>query len=136
MTGGWKTVLAVLLLSVCPAVRLTAQCPDGTPPPCAGRPAVPAPAAGANSVAVMLFTNVTGDSAYAYLADGLAAEIATSLARVPRLEVRSPGAVRTAQRGHAPREGTYTRRHSTQRWPRMRPSAMPRRKRLCGRPVT
>lgn len=47
----------------------------------------------------MLFTNVTGDSAHAYLSDGLASEIATSLARVPRLDVTSPGAVRAAQRG-------------------------------------
>jgi serine/threonine-protein kinase len=55
-----------------------------------------------NSVAVMMFDNVTRDTAYAYLADGLAAEIATTLGRVPRLEVRSPGAVRTAQRGIDP----------------------------------
>lgn len=47
----------------------------------------------------MLFTNITGDTAQAYLSDGLASEIATSLARVPRLEVTSPGAVRSAQRG-------------------------------------
>ena len=59
-------------------------------------------AAGDNSVGVMLFDNITRDTAYAYLADGLASEIATSLARVPRLEVRSPGAVRSAQRGIDP----------------------------------
>jgi TolB-like protein/tetratricopeptide (TPR) repeat protein len=94
---------AVLVLAALPTYRPAdawAQCPDGTPPPCT-RPAAAAPAAGANSVAVMLFTNVTGDSAYAYLSDGLSSEIATSLARVPRLEVRSPGAVRSAQRGDA-----------------------------------
>ncbi len=90
--------LAIAFFTALPASRLTAQCPDGTPPPCA-RPAVSAPAAGANSVGVMLFNNVTRDTAYAYLSDGLASEIATSLARVPRLEVRSPGAVRSAQRG-------------------------------------
>jgi TolB-like protein len=56
-------------------------------------------AAGANSVGVMQFNNVTRDSNIAYLSDGLATDIATSLARVPRLEVRSPGAVRAAQRG-------------------------------------
>jgi TolB-like protein/Tfp pilus assembly protein PilF len=55
-----------------------------------------------NTVAVMLFDNVTRDTMYAYLADGLAAEIATTLGRVPRLEVRSPGAVRSAQRGIDP----------------------------------
>jgi len=61
-----------------------------------------APSANDNTVAVMLFDNVTRDTMYAYLADGLAAEIATTLARVPRLEVRSPGAVRSAQRGIEP----------------------------------
>ncbi len=52
----------------------------------------------ANSVGVLLFNNQTRDTSYAYLADGLATEIATSLAHVPRLEVRSPGAVRNALR--------------------------------------
>ncbi|HJQ67097.1 MAG TPA: hypothetical protein VJ816_12000 [Gemmatimonadales bacterium] len=56
----------------------------------------------ANSVGVMLFKNLTRDTAYAYLSDGLASEIATSLARIPRLEVRSPGAVRSAQRSVEP----------------------------------
>ena len=79
------------------AVPLSAQCPDGTPPPC-GRTAAAAPAGGANSVAVLLFTNVTRDSTYAYLSEGLSSEIATSLAGVPRLEVRSPGVVRGLQR--------------------------------------
>ena len=55
-----------------------------------------------HSVAVMLFDNVTGDTTYSYLADGLATEIATTLGRVPRLEVRSPGAVRSVQRGIEP----------------------------------
>jgi TolB-like protein/Tfp pilus assembly protein PilF len=84
-------------LAACPPVF--AQCPDGTPPPC-GRPNVAA-APTANSVALMLFTNVSGDSGSAYLSDGLASEIATSLARVPRLDVTSPGAVRAAQRATA-----------------------------------
>ena len=59
-----------------------------------------------NSVGVMAFDNLTHDTAYAYLAEGLSSEIATSLARVPRLEVRSPGSVRSAQRGNEsdPRE--------------------------------
>jgi len=84
-------------LGVLASVRLvSAQCPDGTPPPC-GRPAaVRAPAA--NSVAVLSFRNVTQDTAYAYLAEGLSSEIATSLSGVARLEVRSPGVVRSVQR--------------------------------------
>ncbi len=95
-----------LILGACAVVSArsaSAQCPDGSPPPCASaRAATPAPVPGANSVGVMLFNNLTRDSAYAYLGDGLATEIATSLARVPRLEVRSPGAVRAAQRGVDP----------------------------------
>lgn len=87
---------------------LAFQCPDGSPPPCA-RAAVSAPA-GANSVGVMLFNNVARDTAYAYLAEGLSTEIATTLARVPRLEVRSPGAVRAALRGVEPDPNVVGRR--------------------------
>lgn len=90
---------AALLLTAALPYRLSAQCPDGSPPPCARAATAPTP--GANSVGVMLFDNISRDTAYAYLSDGLASEIATSLARVPRLEVRSPGAVRGAQRGVA-----------------------------------
>jgi len=93
----WAGVLSVPLSLGAP-VPLVAQCPDGTPPPCAAR-APAARAAGANSVAVLLFENLTRDTTAAYLSDGLASEISTSLARVPRLEVRSPGAVRAVQRG-------------------------------------
>jgi TolB-like protein len=101
--SGRGILLAFLTLAVLPSCRLAAlvQCPDGAPPPCT-RAAVAAPAPGANSVGVMLFANLTRDTAYAYLSDGLASEIATTLARVPRLEVRSPGAVRSAQRGVEP----------------------------------
>jgi adenylate cyclase len=90
------TLWLFFLLAVCATGNLRSQCPDGTPPPC-GHPAVGAPPG--NSVAVLLFANVTGDSSDAYLSDGLASEIATSLARVPRLAVTSPGVVRSAQRG-------------------------------------
>lgn len=79
-------------------LALAVQCPDGSPPPCS-RPGAAAPAPGANTVAVLLFTNLTRDSTYDYLSDGMASEIATTMARVPRLDVRSPGAVRSAQRG-------------------------------------
>ncbi|HTR20851.1 MAG TPA: tetratricopeptide repeat protein [Gemmatimonadales bacterium] len=90
-----------ILLMLSPPVRpVLAQCPDGSAPPCAHAATAPAP--GTNSVGVMLFDNITRDTAYAYLSDGLASEIATTMARVPRLEVRSPGAVRSAQRGVVP----------------------------------
>ena len=84
------------LLAVCATGPLRSQCPDGTPPPCAASPrvlAVARPPDG-NSVAVLPFENVRRDTADAYLGDGLASSIATSLAQVPRLSVRSPGFVR------------------------------------------
>jgi len=65
----------------------------------AGPRTTAAPVGEDHSVGVMLFDNITRDTGDAYLADGLASEIATTMARVPRLEVRSPGAVRSAQRG-------------------------------------
>jgi len=86
-----------LLLCVCgvlASVRVAAaQCPDGTPPPCAGaaRPvASPAP----TSVAVLYFDNISRDTSDAYLAEGLTEELITRLGQVPRLEVKSRNAVR------------------------------------------
>ena len=90
-------------------IALAVQCPDGSPPPCT-RPTAGAPAPGANSVAVLQFGNTTRDSAYDYLSDGLATEIATTMARVPRLEVRSPGAVRSALRDGASDQRVIARR--------------------------
>jgi serine/threonine-protein kinase len=82
---------AALLLLIAAAIgyRRMAHGGDGATP-------------GDNSVGVMLFDNITRDTSYAYLSDGLASEIATTLARVPRLAVRSPGAVRSASRGMDP----------------------------------
>ncbi len=94
---GVRAVCAVFACSALAPSGLAAQCPDGSPPPC-NRPAATASTANANSVAVLLFNNVARDSAYAYLGDGLASEIATSLASVPRLSVSSPGLVRRVQR--------------------------------------
>ena len=91
-----RRVVLSLLGLLAPWRLAVSQCPDGTPPPCAGRVGARAPSA--NSVAVLLFDNLTRDSSVAYLSDGLASEISTSLARVPRLEVTSPGAVRAAPR--------------------------------------
>jgi len=88
-----------IALFVCASVRpcvLAAQCPDGAPPPCRGL--APRGVAGppGTSVAVLYFE--TRDTTDAYLADGLTEEIATSLGRVARLQVKSPSAVRRAQR--------------------------------------
>ena len=86
----------LFLLAVCTTGSLKGQCPDGSPPPCAAAPRVLAAARipDSNSVAVLPFENVRRDTADAYLGDGLASSIATSLAQVPRLSVRSPGFVR------------------------------------------
>jgi TolB-like protein len=74
---------------VCASVRpVMAQCPDGTPAPCAARPArmaAPAP----NSVAVLYLDNLSRDTADAFLADGLTEEIIIRLNQVPRLDVKS-----------------------------------------------
>jgi len=67
-------------------VPLSAQCPDGAPPPCRG---VRAAAAPANSIAVLYFDNLSRDTSYAYLADGLTEEIIATLGKVRRLNVKS-----------------------------------------------
>jgi adenylate cyclase len=67
-----------------------AQCPDGSPPPCGPTAPRVAPA----SIAVLYFDNLSGDSADAYLADGLTEEIITRLGRLDRLVVKSQAVVR------------------------------------------
>jgi TolB-like protein len=69
-----------------------AQCPDGSPPPCA-RPAR-AGSAPPTSVAVLSFENLSGDTSDAYLADGLAEEVTARLGQVERLVVTSRTSVR------------------------------------------
>ncbi len=94
--SGGQTVsaaLAVLLLTAFPPDRLTAQCPDGTPPPCV-RAAPRTVAPEANSVAVLYFDNESRDTSDLYLADGLTEEIITRLTGIERLTVRSRHVVR------------------------------------------
>lgn len=91
-----KSAVSALVLLALP-VRLPAQCPDGTPPPCGGvpaRPAAPAP----GSIAVFPFENRSPDSADAYLAEALPEEIFGRLARVEGLAVKSGTAVRAQWR--------------------------------------
>jgi adenylate cyclase len=99
-----RTAIAwrALFLSVCASVasvRLCAQCPDGTPPPCgraATRPAaVRAPSP--NSVAVLAFENLSRDTADAFLAHGLADAVTSSLSGIERLDIRSASATRYYQ---------------------------------------
>jgi adenylate cyclase len=70
----------------------TAQCPDGTPPPCAGQGTLVRPAP--NSIAVFTFENTTRDTSAQYLAEGLADQIATRLGGVARLTMISRSVVR------------------------------------------
>ena len=81
----------VALVLLAPAVR--AQCPDGSPPPCAPRVARPAP----TSVAVLYFENLSRDTADAYLTDGLTEELTGRLGDIERLRVSGRSAVRRAQ---------------------------------------
>jgi adenylate cyclase len=66
------------------ARALVGQCPNGTPPPCAGA------APPRFSVAVLSLDNLSRDTADAYVVDGLADGIATRLGGLPRLEVKRP----------------------------------------------
>ena len=88
-------LLFCLVFRAATPTQAAAQCPDGTPPPCARPGARPATAAAPeNSVAVLYFENAGRDSTDAYLADGLTEEIITRLSGVERLTVRSRYVVR------------------------------------------
>ena len=81
-----RALLVVSLVGAPPLACLSAQCPDGSSPPCRGaaRPAAPA----ANSVAVLYFDNLSPDTTDAYLADGLTEEVASRLGDIRRLLVK------------------------------------------------
>src|SRR3989454_1520843 len=89
---GWGLSLG-FWLSVYPTIRLSAQCPDGSPSPCRSTSHVPV-SPPANSLAVLYFDNLSSDSAFAYLADGLTEELIAKLGDVPGLRVRSSFGVR------------------------------------------
>ncbi len=85
--------LFLFLAGICAPYAASAQCPDGTLPPCrrqTAAPRVPPP----NSVAVLYFASTSSDSADSYIADGLTDEIIVRLARVQRLDVKSRNEVR------------------------------------------
>lgn len=77
------------------ARSIAAQCPDGAPPPCAGRAA--RTAAQPTSVAVLYFENLSRDTTDTYLADGLTEELTSRLGAVTRLRVTGRSIVRRAQ---------------------------------------
>jgi TolB-like protein/Tfp pilus assembly protein PilF len=85
-------LLVWVLGTVSPVSAVSAQCPDGTPPPCAARPARAA-AAAPTSVAVLYFDNLSRDTADAYVADGLTEELIARLGQIERLQVKSRTAV-------------------------------------------
>ena len=87
-----RTLFVVLQLSVVASYnRLHAQCPDGSPPPCAARPpaARAAPAERTPSLSVLYLENISPDTADAALADGITEEVITRLSQVPGLRVTS-----------------------------------------------
>ena len=77
---------AVLLPLVAGSLR--AQCPDGTPPPCA-TPAPPSP----TSVAVLYFRTLSSDTTDAFLAEGLTDALIVRLGQIQRLTVKSRNVV-------------------------------------------
>jgi TolB-like protein/tetratricopeptide (TPR) repeat protein len=87
------TSIAVPLLVV--ATRASAQCPDGSPPPC-GSTARLAPRATPvlhGSIAVLPFANRSADTADAYLAEELPEQISGRPSRIAQLHVTSATAV-------------------------------------------
>lgn len=85
-----RTLIPLVGLAAGFPVVVRAQCPDGTPPPCAARPARGVSAsAPPTSVAVLPFANASRDSADAYLADGLTEDITARLGQIERLSVTS-----------------------------------------------
>lgn len=88
-SGGRLLVLASIMTAR-PPDRLSAQCPDGSPPPCSRPVTAPPP----TSVAVLYFDNLSGDTADAYLADGLTEELIVRLGRIDRITLASRTAVR------------------------------------------
>jgi len=95
----------LLMLTVSAAGRpAAAQCPDGSPPPCAAS----RPATKPTSIAVLYFDNLSPDSADAYIATGLTEEIIARLGQLERLVVKSQTAVRR-YRGRADDPATMGR---------------------------
>jgi serine/threonine-protein kinase len=102
--------LCVLTVSTVSTV-LTAQCPDGAPPPCRGAARGPA----AHSVAVLPFENRARDTSLTLLAEGLADQIATNLGQVQRIELTPPASVRFVL-GSTPRDPAQLARALGARW--------------------
>ena len=84
---GWK--VGTLLLSILPTFQLSAQCPDGSPPPCARATPRPAPTDRTPSLTVLYLDAASADSNDVALADGITEEVITRLSQVTGLRVTS-----------------------------------------------
>lgn len=95
---------ASLALSILGAVRLSAQCSDGSPPPCARATHI-GPADRTPSLTVLYLENVSPDTTDIALADGLTEELIARLSQVSGLRVTGRyGALRyRGRRGLDPR---------------------------------
>jgi len=96
-----RRMIAGAALILVAARPLIAQCPDGTPPPCAGARGARGAAPAATSVAVLAFDNLSRDTADLYLIDGLAEELTGRLGTVTRLRVTGRSVARRAQQNAA-----------------------------------
>ena len=94
---GWK--VGTFLFSILPTFQLSAQCPDGSPPPCNRASANPAPVDRTPSLTVLYLENTSSDTTDVALADGLTEELIARLSQVSGLRVTGRyGALR--YRGH------------------------------------
>ncbi len=96
----------VFLLAVCATGALKGQCPDGTPPPCAGeQPSRPV-------VLIVPFENRSRDTADAYLAQTLTEDLESAFSSTHAVRVVEPGSTLRAThvvRGSVQREGEVVR---------------------------
>jgi len=66
----WKAAIVLCALSSLPTLRLSAQCPDGSPPPCQRSPAAARVTIDPNAVAILPF-RVSGPADAQYLREGM-----------------------------------------------------------------
>jgi TolB-like protein/DNA-binding winged helix-turn-helix (wHTH) protein len=92
----WRIALAAAAVAACVALAWR-MWPVGTTPSPAEAAFQPPP----RSVAVMAFTNTTGDPAQAYFSDGISEELIDALSRIEALEVAARTSAFSFRDGHA-----------------------------------
>jgi TolB-like protein len=85
----YSPLAIALLAGLLNAGAVRAQCPNGSPPPCAARPT----ASARPTIAVLYFDNLSSDTSDAYLAHGMTEELIARLGQLSRLSVKSRSAV-------------------------------------------